>query len=145
VRRLATQAALGAGLLSGVWAVLLTARDGTQETANLFLDRGPVRIYHDEAVAMRAVLPAQAALAAPDTFRLVAFDTPFRYRFTHDMVARHVEGLSEKDAARRDACVAGVRYLVEASEIADEPGRTVFDVRRFEPGETSGGCAPGRG
>jgi hypothetical protein len=145
VRRLATQAALGAGLLAGVWAVLLTARDGTQETANLFLDRGPVRIYHDEAVAMRAVLPAQAALAAPDTFRLVAFDTPFRYRFTHDMVARHVEGLSEKDAARRDACVAGVRYLVEASEIADEPGRTVFDVRRFEPGETSGGCAPGRG
>jgi hypothetical protein len=131
VRRLVAQAALGLGLVAGLWGMLQSARAGAEETAHFFLGRGPVRVYHDEAIAMRGALPEESVLAAPDTFRLVAFDTPFRYRFTHDMVARHVEGLSEAEAAHRDACVGGVRYLVEASPAVDEPGRTVFDIRRF--------------
>jgi hypothetical protein len=120
-------------LVAGLWALLLAARDAADQTTHLFLNRGPVGLYHAEAVAMRSSLPPDAALAAPDTFRLVAFDTPFRYCFTHDMVARHVEGLSEEAAARRDACAAGAPYLAESRAVAEEPGRVTFDVRGVRP------------
>lgn len=143
--RLAMQAACGVALVAGLWALLITASAGTEDTAHLFLDRGPVRAYHDAAFAMRSALPPGATLAAPDTFRLVAFDTPYRYRFTHDMVARHVLGLSEEEAARRDACGAGLRYLVEGTAVAEEPGRVVFDIRRFDAGRGCGAAALTRG
>jgi hypothetical protein len=134
--RLAMQAACGAGLVAGLWALLITASAGTEETARRFLDRGPVRAYHDAAFAMRGELPPDTTLAAPDTFRLVAFDTPYRYRFTHD-----VEGLSEADAARRDACGAGLSYLVEGRDVPEEPGRVVFDIRRFDAVRACAGVA----
>ena len=44
-----------------------------------------------------------------------------------------VEGLSEEQATRRDACAGGVTYLVESRQAEDEPGRVVFHIRRFHP------------
>lgn len=140
VRRV-MQAAYGTALAVGLWALLRTASTGTEETARWFLERGPVRAYHDAAFAMRSALPPDTTLAAPDTFRLVAFDTPYRYRFTHDMVARHVLGLSEEEATRRDACGSELSYLVEGRAVAEEPGRVVFDIRRFDAARACAGVA----
>jgi len=96
------------------------------------LDGGPARLYHWRATEIAAALPRQTRVAAPDTFRLVAFDTPLRYHFTHDMVARHVEHLTLGQAAWRDACATGADVLVETRDSAAEPGMVLFHLRRLD-------------
>jgi hypothetical protein len=80
------------------------------------------------AATLNAAIPPQTVLAAPDTFRVVAFDTPFAYHFTHDMVARHVEHLSLADAVLRDAFSAGATVVLLPADDPEDPGRHRFRV-----------------
>jgi len=131
VRRLAW----GGGAAVWVFCLLSIISYGTRLTAFDLLERGPVRSYRATSAVLRAAVPPEARLAAPDAFRLVAFDTPFRYRFTHDMAARHVEKIDLGQAALRDACAGGADVLVEARDDPSDPGRQEFAARPFDRSE----------
>jgi hypothetical protein len=114
------------------WVFDATA-DGARATAAYLIARGPVDGYRTQAMMISRTVPPDAVLAAPDTFRIIVFDTPFRYRFTHDMAAIHVEGLTLEEALLRDACAVSADVLVEAKEDRSEPALNHFRARPFDP------------
>jgi len=116
-------AAVGAG-----WVVLQVAAAGARETVAGNPRRPPLPGYRAMAANLNAAIPPETTLAASDTFRVVAFDTPFAYHFTHDMVARHVEHISLADAVRRDGRRAAAGVLLFPADDPGDPGRHRFRV-----------------
>ena len=135
VRRIAA-VAWGTVAVAAAWIVLQVAAAGARETIAGNPRRPPLPGYHAMAATLNAAIPPQTVLAAPDTFRVVAFDTPLAYHFTHDMVARHVEHLGLADAVFRDARATGARVVLLPTDDPEDPGRHRFRVAAagFSPG-----------
>jgi len=133
-RRIAA-VAWGTAAVVAAWIVLQVAVAGARETIAGNPRRPPLPGYRAMAAILNVTIPPGTVLAAPDTFRVVAFDTPFAYHFTHDMVARHVEHLGLADAVFRDARAAGARVVLLPTDDPQDPGRHRFRV-------TAAGLAP---
>jgi hypothetical protein len=112
--------------LTAIRVVLAAAGDGIRETFTDHRDRPAMPAYGALADRFNAAIPPGTVLAAPDSFRVVAFDTPFAYRFTHDMVARHMEHIALDEAVRRDARAAGATVLLLPDDDPADPGRHRF-------------------